>query len=436
MRRSDVFTPNKLPSVTYVGEHLVEKRKLLTQYLEQGGAVVAISGPSKSGKTVFIETVIGRDNLIQVTGAHVTSPEDIWRRVFTQIGTPIPSTETETTTKGATGTLSFEGAVPLVAKASAQLGGKQDVARAATQDVRPDSLTLLVRELKGSGLVIFIDDFHYISKDIQAELATVIKEAVRDGLGFILASVPYHADDVVLANSDLRGRMLKLDFDYWDVPELSKIAVRGFEVLNVEVSPETIQGFAAEAAGSPQLMQSLCLNLCFETGIEETIPSPPQEDKVMVDAFPSPDVKRVPGKVLQHDPILMEAVCRRTAQTNDYSTVIRVMKQGPKVRGNERKPYLLKDGKTILDVYPILVQAIAVSPPAMTLDYQALLARVNSLCDKDHPTGSSVSTACSHMSSLANDAAGAQILEWDGEHEVLDIRDPYLLFALRWDEKE
>ena len=391
MKRADIFTPNGRPSVTYVGEHLVEKCKRLTEYLEQGGAVVVVSGPSKSGKTVFIETVIGHDNLIHVSGANVTMSGDIWRRVFTHYGTP--------------------------------------------DDVRPDFLTLLVRELKGTGMVVFIDDFHYISKEIQAELATVIKEAVRDGLGFILASVPYHADDVVLANTDLRGRMLKLDFDYWDVAELSKIAVRGFEELNVEVSPETIETFAAEAAGSPQLMQSLCLNLCCETGIKETLPSPPQEPTVMTDAFPSAEPKRIPGKVLAHDVKLVEAICRRTAQTNDYSTVIRAMKQGPNMRGNEREPYLMKD-RTILDVYPILVQAIAVSPPAMTLDYQALLARVNGLCAKDHPTGSSVSTACSHMSALANDAAGAQILEWDAEHEVLDIRDPYLLFALRWDEKE
>lgn len=166
MKRADIFTPNGRPSVTYVGEHLVEKCKRLTEYLEQGGAVVVVSGPSKSGKTVFIETVIGHDNLIHVSGANVTMSGDIWRRVFTHYGTP--------------------------------------------DDVRPDFLTLLVRELKGTGMVVFIDDFHYISKEIQAELATVIKEAVRDGLGFILASVPYHADDVVLANTDLRGRMLKI----------------------------------------------------------------------------------------------------------------------------------------------------------------------------------------------------------------------------------
>lgn len=36
------------------------------------------------------------------------------------------------------------------------------------------------------------------------------------------------------------------------------------------------------------------------------------------------------------------------------------------------------------------------------------------------------------MSEIANGAASAFIVEWDNEYDVLDLRDPYLLFALRW----
>lgn len=412
MKRTEVFTPNTLPSVTFVGEHLAEKSKLLLENLEQGGAAIAISGPSKSGKTVFVETTLGHENLVQVSGANVSAADELWRRVFTAIGTPIPSTKTsnegsETAVSGTVG-----GGVPLVAKAEGTLGGKWNESNSVTADVRPDYLALLVKELKGTGFVVFVDDFHYIAKSVQTEIATVVKEAIREGLRFVLASVSYHADDVVIANSDLRGRILKLDFDYWDEAELAKIAEKGFAALNVAVTPATINAFAVEAAGSPQLMQSLCLNLCFESGIEETAHDP---------------------MTLQPSQDLIGRVCRRAAQTNDYSSVIRVMKEGPKVRGMERNSYVLKDGKAS-DVYPILVRAIAQTPPELTLSYPNLLARIASLCVKDHPQGSSVTGACSHMSAMANDAAGAAIVEWDGGKDVLDIRDPYLLFALRWSE--
>jgi hypothetical protein len=412
MKRAEIFTPNNLPSVTYVDTHLVEKRKLLLENLEQGGAVVAISGPSKSGKTVFIETTLGHDNLIQVSGANVTSPDDLWRRVFTAIGVPIPTTEATNTTKGGSLTAAAEGGIPLVVKTTGSLTGKIEQSDVASTDVRPDFLALLVKELKGTPYVVFVDDFHYIAKTVQAEIATVIKEAVREGLRFVLASVTYHADDVVIANTDLRGRILKLNFDYWDIGELTKIAEKGFYALNATVTPATISAFATEAAGSPQLMQSLCLNLCFEEDLPET-------SKNHRTIHPSDNV--------------IDRVCRRVSQTNDYSSVIRVMKEGPKVRGTDRNSYVLKDG-TALDVYPILVKAIAQTPPELTQSYPNLLDRIARLCVKEHPQGSSVTGACAHMSALANDAAGTPIMEWDGGKDVLDIRDPYLLFALRWSE--
>ncbi len=39
-----------------------------------------------------------------------------------------------------------------------------------------------------------------------------------------------------------------------------------------------------------------------------------------------------------------------------------------------------------------------------------------------------------NMSQIVNDAVGARAVEWDGEHDVFDIRDPYFLFYLRWSE--
>lgn len=412
MKRAEVFTPNTLPSVTYVGDHLIEKKKLLDENLEMGGAIIAISGPSKSGKTVFIETALGHDNLIQVSGANVTQPDDLWRRVFTAIGTPIPSTSMSNIAISGAATGGIEGGVPMVAKATGSLTLKADAVTGQSSDVRPDFLALLIHELKGTSFVVFVDDFHYIAKSVQAEVASLIKEAVRQGLRFVVASVSYHSDDVLIANTDLRGRLLKLDFDYWDTDELSKIAGKGFAALNVEVSKATIDAFAMESAGSPQLMQSLCLNLCFEEDIYETFHE---------------------LRVIQPNVDMIEKICRRVAQTNDYSSVIRVMKDGPKVRGTERNSYVLKDGKPS-DVYPILMKAISQSPPELTLSYPRLLMRIASVCVDDHPQGSSVTGACMHMSALANDVSGAPIVEWDAEKDVLDIRDPYLLFALRWNE--
>lgn len=413
MKRSEVFTPTTQPTVTYIGEHLTEKKKTLQRALEMGGAVITLSGPSKSGKTVFVETVVGKDNLIQVTGASVTSADVLWKRVFDKVGTPISSIQSSTEAKEVSRAGNLEVGVPGVVKGGANLGGKSTTSATITSSIAPDYLNLIIREFAKTGFIIFIDDFHYIPKNIQDEIATLVKEAVRQGVMFVCASVPYHADDVILANSDLRGRMVKLDFDYWNPSTLKRIAQKGFHALNIVVPDSTIDAFAMEAAGSPQLMQALCLNLCHEFEI-------PQRSELSRTISCALDCVR--------------KICGMTSLMNDYTSVIDSMKDGPKTRGERRKTYPLQDG-TFLDVYPLVLRALSEDPPELTIRYHNLVGRIQRLCKTgESPSGSSVTGACAHMAEIANGTANATILEWDGESDVFDIRDPYLLFALRWSE--
>lgn len=413
MRRSEVFTPTTQPTITYISEHLTDRKIVLQRAVEMGGAVVTLSGPSKSGKTVFVETILGRDNLIQVTGASVTNADMLWKRVFDKVGTPIPSTQASVETKELSGGGGVEVKLPGVVKAGANLGGKSISGNTQTNNTTPDYLNMIIREFADTGLIIFIDDFHYIPIGVQNEIAALIKEAVRQGVMFVCAAVTYHADDVILANPDLRGRMVKLAFDYWNPSTLKRIAMKGFDALNVDVPDATIEALAREAAGSPQLMQALCLNLCFEFDIEQTEPT---------------------KKTLLCDLPCISKVCKQTALMSDYTSVIDSMKDGPKTRGSARRSYNLRDGKQ-LEVYPLILRAIALNPPELTIRYANLQSRIAGLTRPgEAPSGSSVTGACAHITDIANATANASIVEWDGDSDVLDIRDPYLLFALRWSE--
>lgn len=410
MKVTDVFTPNKLPEVTFIDDHLKEKTKYLKESLLSGAGVISLSGPSKAGKTVFIEKTLGRDRLLQVTGAGVDSPKKLWDRVFDLIGTP--SKVTEASAVAASGTLGgkAEMGVPLVTKVEGSVSGTFGKTDTKSEEHIPDYLNLLVKELGKSEFVVFIDDFHYIPRDVQTQISQEIKEAVRGEVTFISASVPYHSDDVLRGNADLRGRIFSIDFDYWNSAELRKIADRGFAALNVQVTDAVLSALADEAAGSPQLMQSLCLNLCFEGSIYERQDQPTQ---------------------LQGDLALVQRVCMRTAASADYSSTVAKMKDGPKTRGTSRAAHKLSDG-SIRDVYPIILFAVSSNPPERTIRYANLQGRIAAVCPEGGPSGSSVTGACAHMSDIANDAENRVIVEWDVENEVLDIRDPYLLFFLRW----
>ncbi len=413
MKASDVFTPGRFPTHTFVDDHLQDKKGQLLDTIDAGSMLVSISGPSKSGKTVFIEECFGRTSLIQVTGAGVSKPSDLWMRVFDLVGTEIPETISRAaSTQGSiSGRVAIEGGV-ILAKGKTEGTVTKGSAESETEaaSLASDCLQLLIRELGGTDLVVFIDDFHYIPRDVQIEVARQIKEAIRYNVKFICASVPYHSDDVIRGNPDLRGRVYSIDFEYWGGETLKKIAYKGFPELGIRYRNSAIDDLVAEAAGSPQLMQYLCLNACFELNVRETT-----ENKV---------------ELLQ-DPGLLGNICRRTVPSTDYGSVLELMKEGPKTRGSDRNVYITRFGWNG-DVYRLLVKALSVDPPQLTFRYNSLNSRILGMCTSGGPSGSSITSACSHSAKIVNDAAGERIVEWDAEHDVFDIRDPYFLFYLRW----
>jgi hypothetical protein len=98
MKTQDIFTPFTYPTVTFIDEHLTEKEVLLKRATQTGGIITTISGPSKSGKTVFVQKTLGKDNVIHITGLGVLEPFTLWNRAFSQVGTPIRQTSSEDST--------------------------------------------------------------------------------------------------------------------------------------------------------------------------------------------------------------------------------------------------------------------------------------------------------------------------------------------------
>ena len=135
-RAVDVFTPSDFPTLTYVARDDERLEIRLRDALSTPGEIVSISGPSKSGKTVLVEKVVGRHNLITITGAGIRSPEDVWDRTLDWMETP--DSKATTTAFGGAGTGSIaakgEAGVPLVAKGSVEgkLEGTLSASRATT----------------------------------------------------------------------------------------------------------------------------------------------------------------------------------------------------------------------------------------------------------------------------------------------------------------
>jgi len=409
----DVFTPSSFPEHTYVPRADDDLEEKLRFALKTKGQIVSLSGPSKSGKTVLVEKVVGKEHLIPVVGAGVREPDAIWTRVLDWLDEPDESTGSkgrQLRTYARAGVRAGGDIVLARAEGDVNVGVLQGTVQGETKKRR--GLEQVIEEVADSEYVVLVDDFHYMTREVQIEVAKQLKEAARRDVRIVTAAVPHRADDIVRALPELRGRVSAVDVGYWKKEELARIAEAGFAALEVRIDEGSALRLAVEAAGSPQLMQALCLYACFVLGTTEALGK--KESRTLTDRDHA-------------------QTCRLTSTVTDFRSLVDVLDAGP--RGGERKTYVFVDG-TSGDVYRAILKAMAAEPMRLSFDYEDLLARVRAVCSGESPPGSSIVLACAHLAKLAADhLPTTRVVEWDEPKQVLDVPDPYLLFYLRWSDR-
>ena len=157
---------------------------------------------------------------------------------------------------------------------------------------------------------------------------------------------------MVRGNPELRGRVQAIDFEYWAEDEIKQIAQLGFAALDFSVPKDIVERLAKEAFGSPQLMQTMCLHMCFNLGIAETLPAP---------------------STIQVSGDRLKAVLRQTSSTTDFSSLVDALHSGPKQRGQDRRQYIFSDGSEG-DVYRSVLLALTMDPPNLSFRYDTTSA--------------------------------------------------------------
>jgi hypothetical protein len=415
LKAQAIFTPGSFPSHTYVSRAGEGLEKSLRDAIDTPGQIVSLIGPSKAGKTVLVEKVVGKELLITITGAGIRSPEDIWTRVLDWMD--VPSSRERSSSTSVTVSAEAKGKVsaglPLIGKAEGELtgGGELGHERGGAESYGRTGLNQIVKDIADSDYVVLVDDFHYMPRDVQAEAAKTLKEAVRLGVKVCTAAVVHRGDDLVRANPELRGRVHAIDIKYWRTGDLKQIANAGFAQLNIEIDDTAVDRLVQEAAGSPQLMQLLCLHACFVLNARNR-------------SLNTHCVTMTPDQV--------KNVLEQVSAATDFRSLVDVLDAGPKTRGSERKVYQFTDGSSG-DVYRAVLKAVASDPPRLAYNYDELLTRTAAICVGEPPVGSSVVGTCLHISKLAHEKFPSErAIDWDEQKQILDIPDPYLLFYLRW----
>lgn len=388
LKAENIFKPGAFPKYTYVSRNYentgISYELRLKQALRTAGCLTSIIGPSKMGKTILCEQVIGLDNIVEVSGADFNENTDFWAIIAAKVGLPYMG---EITTERA----STEG-------------------KSEERDSKSEKYILskdkIIRYYIENNKILVIDDFHYSSTEMQMKMAQQLKDAIRRELKVVVVSLPHRADDAIRQNADLSGRLSLINIETWKEEDLKKIAIKGFDKLEIKIADNIAEKLAIECLTSPQLMQYICLSIC--TLLED-------EKKQEV-----------------NDEILEKAY-RFTTINFNYADVVSVLVKGPNSRGQQRKLYRTVDGKE-LDLYGIIVESLAKNPPMTELDFESFYNRIFNVIEENDRLKLEKQTVRNHLNHLQELLEGKEeiyrVIEWkDGKVYVLD---PLFLFYLRW----
>lgn len=420
MLAADVFPYSSYPEYTYVERESKAVEDELKDVLLQKGAIVSIAGPSKTGKSAVVERVIREDEFLKtqsrVHPSEVEKTSDIWEKALANIDTP---TKTE---KHITDTEQTEHSGNAGVDVGVTLGGEKRQVSASTEtDVSVDErqgVNRLVDEVDLRQYVLTIEDFHLYSDEMQEKVAQAIKAGSEKGLSICVTLVSYKPENLEEVYGDLADRVYGVQIDYWEDKYLREIAENGFEQLNVDINESMINDIISEAGGSPQLMQILCFSICRHYGIRQK-----RKDNISI-GYDDTDYHDLYGIAIK---------------TAGFTEVVRKMDQGAITRGRSRNKYKLisdnsiKNGSDEGDYYRCCLRAIASDPPRFTLTTEDMLDRVKQQCQDDHPKKRQITDFCSQIEGIANEQRPTEnIVIWDDEEGVINIRQPGLLFNIRW----
>ena len=375
LKYEDVFRPGAFPEYTYIS------RKSAVSFL------TSLVGPSKMGKTILCEKVIGLEKIVEVSGADFDENTDFWKLAASKVGLAYE------------GQFSSEKIIP----DTRDKYGKKEV-YALTKDK-------IIEYYKQEKLVMVIDDFHYAPPEKRMQIAQQLKDAIRRGFKAIVVSLPHRADEAIRQNADLSGRLSLINMEAWEVKDLKEIAKIGFAKLDIEIEDDIAEKIAIESLTSPQLMQYICLNICTILELSQS------------------GEKRVCSDIL-------ETAYRYTTANFEYGDVVAFLKKGPNPRGKSRKHFKAKDGRSY-DLYELIVKSIAENPPIMQLEFEDVQERIVKLLDDDSekPKAQAIREHLTKLQELINGREDIfRVLDW--KEGTLYILDPLFLFYLRWGGKK
>ena len=394
--------------MTYVSRDHLGLEQRVKDALVRGYSINVVTGPTKSGKTVLCNHVLGQSGTsVTIEGGQVRSEQDFWEQIAYELNVASEHSRKVSSTTGENLEFSAGLTIPVI-----KTGGKKGSAsgrsseQGATYNVNFQRAAL--EALMANEASLLVDDFHYIDKDVQRKIIQALKGAVFKGLSVVLLAVPHRAFDPMTVEQELEGRFKHVEIPPWITEDLIQIPERGFLALNITSTDELNRAICGEGFGNPLLVQEICSELCIKNGVLERAPV-----------------------ATSLDSRLLEPALNEIAKSKGFPKFSK-LKAGPDAK-KKRMLRDFKDGRA-QDKYSAILTALATLGPKPRTSYEDLREALQGLLTSGSmPAKHEVTAALTNMSKIAKkEIEGEPPLEWVESDDSLVITDPFLLFYMKW----
>jgi hypothetical protein len=243
---------------------------------------IIVYGSSKQGKTAVVQRHVPESARVTVHCSPQMTTEDLYRSLLRQLGVEITVEKTADRGRemGAGVSTKFTALIPFFGKAETEAKGdlkatKADGTRSEMIEFKlslsQDVGELLLKVNAGNRFFV-VENFHYLTPDVQSSFAFDLRTFEEMGLRFIILGVWREANRLIQYNGDLQDRIAEIPVEPWKTDDFARVVAKGEPVLNVKFSEDVKERIFEQAHGSIAVVQEITKKLCEKSDILETYP--------------------------------------------------------------------------------------------------------------------------------------------------------------------
>ena len=274
---SDVFGNSRNIPLTYQTRTEVDERFVNDLTREKH---VVLHGGSKQGKTCLRKYHLNENEVIVVQCTRDTTKASLYEMILkkAEIEYEITSSKTTKGTNKVAVKVSGKGKIPFIAEAGAETAYDGTKEKLDTKNYKNFEIDIedpndIVRVLQEDGFnkFIVIEDFHYLTEELQMLFAFDLKVFHETSpYVFIIIGVWMESDRLTVYNGDLTGRVTNINVDVWSSINLKQVIENGKPLLNIDFPFEVENLIVNLSQDNVGLLQEICYRLCEEYEIWQT----------------------------------------------------------------------------------------------------------------------------------------------------------------------